>query len=63
MADAEAKAAALDELIKILARAVVEEAEKEAPPDLTPAKPHRERLNIGQCKTKVRRDQSYSHGR
>jgi len=53
----DAKEAALDALVKLVAQAAFEDAKKKAPPDVIPTRPIRERLNIGKNKTKPRRDQ------
>ena len=48
----DAKEAALDALVKLVAQAAFEDAKKKAPPDVIPTRPIRERLNIGKNKTK-----------
>ena len=48
----DAKEAALDALVKLVAQAAFEDAKKKAPPDVTPTRPPRERLNIVQIKAK-----------
>ena len=54
----EAKHAGLAALVRLVAEIVVREAEKEAPPNLTTAKPHRERLYEQGNKAKARKDQT-----